>query len=335
MLGPRRGLNGRIGGGIGASTKKPATALSKPVIGRSDSGSDDGDDAAKNGKENGSKKSKKNGKEDKEFAWMDSGDESSAGSPRDKQKRNSSKSKKTKKASEKRKARSRSRSRSRSGSSCSSDAAPTVPIAQIDTLGQMARAATSLQKRLEKGELRPRELVEVVQALARSKYFNGELFSALADELRRAVEARRRDLGVQEILDVVFKLADLNAYNERLFEAACVALTSEMPAVPESERQKLEATLKRFSHRPGDEFIAALRSRRPEASTGSRKPPCELFFRGQCKWGPKCKLSHDEAAFDNAMNSSTWRPPTQSGNKSVGYKQSADLFKADRCGALW
>lgn len=60
-----------------------------------------------------------------------------------------------------------------------------------------------------------------------------------------------------------------------------------------------------------------------------------MFWRGQCKWGPKCKLSHDQDSFEVTMRDGNWKTPTQSGGKSVGFKQSADLFKEDRCGALW
>eukprot|EP00439_Symbiodinium_sp_Y106_P084392 s1430_g25.t1 len=66
-----------------------------------------------------------------------------------------------------------------------------------------------------------------------------------------------------------------------------------------------------------------------------RRQACPMFWRGQCKWGPKCKLSHDSSSFESTMDSGSWRPPSQSGGKSVGFKQSSDLFKADRCGALW
>jgi len=215
----------------------------------------------------------------------------------------------------------RGRSRSRSGERA-------VPIEQVQTLSQMARLAPELEKRLRRGDVRSRELREVAAALSRSRYFDGGLFEALSPELKRAFEKRR--LGMREILDIVCDLVELNAYDAGVFEAACATLEREIGTAPDSEKLRLEVALKRVGHDAG-KLAGLLKAQR----SGDNRQACPMFFRGQCKWGPKCKLSHDPESFERAAEEGTWRPPTQSGGKSVGYKQSADLFKADRCGALW
>ncbi|CAE8603417.1 unnamed protein product, partial [Polarella glacialis] len=93
----------------------------------------------------GDKKDKKKDKKDKEFAWMDSDSGSEAPA---KQK----------------------------------EPEP-VPIQEVETLGQMSRLAPDLERRLRKGDVRSRELCEIVAALVRSKFFDGGLFEKLADEL--------------------------------------------------------------------------------------------------------------------------------------------------------
>lgn len=215
-------------------------------------------------------------------------------------------------------------------SSASSSAGKPVPLNQVQSLGQMARQAPELEKRLKRGDLKPRELVEAVGALARSKFFDAGLFTPLHSELARA--CRKGNLGAADMLAALCDLAELNAYEKNVFEDACQALLSEIERFPESDRKRLEVALKRVKHDPGEQFFKSLRSTR--ASTDTRQP-CPLFIRGQCKWGPKCKLSHDEVAFDRAADRGAWKPPSQSGGKSGGFKQSADLFKQDRCGALW
>ncbi|CAK9048663.1 unnamed protein product [Durusdinium trenchii] len=205
-----------------------------------------------------------------------------------------------------------------------------VPLEEVQSLGQMAKLAPGLQKRLKRGDLRSKELCEVVAALGRSKFFDGGLFEVLANELRRAFN--RRSLGPSEVITTIAQLGDLNAYNQRVFEAACDALERELNRVPEALRQKLESTLKQVKHTPSEGFLRALSQR---SGGGDRRQACPMFWRGQCKWGPKCKLSHDDNSFENTMDSGSWKPPSMSGGKSVGFKQSADLFKADRCGALW
>jgi len=213
-------------------------------------------------------------------------------------------------------------------SSSSSGTAKSVPLGKVETLGQMARKAPELERRLKRGDLRPRELCEVVGALSRSRYFDAGLFDPLAKELARAF--RKRHLDTMEVLNAICSLADLNAYDEPMFEAACSFLSPGMERLDGADRQRLEAALKRVNHDAGGTFAAVLKEARRD-----RREACPMFWRGQCKWGPKCKLSHDAEAFESSTATGTWRPPTQSGGKSVGFKQSADLFKADRCGALW
>lgn len=203
-----------------------------------------------------------------------------------------------------------------------------VPIEQVQTLSQMARLAPDLERRLKRGDVRSRELREVAAALSRSRYFDGGLFEALNPELKRAFEKRR--LGMREILDIICDLTELNAYDAGLFEAACATLEREIGTAPDSEKLRLEVALKRVGHDAGG-LAVLLKAKR----SGDNRQACPMFFRGQCKWGPKCKLSHDPESFERAAEEGSWKPPSQSGGKSVGYKQSSDLFKADRCGALW
>jgi len=205
----------------------------------------------------------------------------------------------------------------------------TVPLDQVETLGQMARIAPGLEKRLKDGDVRARELVEIPAALSRSKFFDPSLFSALAKELRRAFQKKR--LRDDETLEAICSLAELNAYDADMFEAACELLRPGAATLPEASRQRLEAALKKVNHDPGSGLVDVTKASGPR----DKREACAAFWRGQCKWGPKCKLSHDQESFDSTAKEGAWKPPSVSGGKSVGFKQSSDLFKDDRCGALW
>uniref|UniRef100_A0A7S2QJ31 C3H1-type domain-containing protein n=1 Tax=Zooxanthella nutricula TaxID=1333877 RepID=A0A7S2QJ31_9DINO len=181
---------------------------------------------------------------------------------------------------------------------------------------------------MKDGDVRSRELCDVVGALARSKYFDPGLFELLASELQRA--CRKGRLGAAEILQVLCSMSELNAYNAALFGAACEALRPGLKDFSEALRSRLEAALKRVNHDPGSDFFNCLQQRPRDT-----REACPMFWRGQCKWGPKCKLSHDQDSFEATAREGNWRPPSQSGGRSVGFNQSSDLFKADRCGALW
>lgn len=244
-------------------------------------------------------------KEKKEFAWMDSGDESdgSVGA----------------------------KSEASAKSSSSSSSAKPVPLDRIETLGQMARQAPALERRLKRGEVRKYELVEAAAALARSKFFDPGLFGPLTSELSRCF--KRGSLGTKDVLTAICSLAELNAYDAPMFEVACDCLRDELGRLADADLKRLESALKQVNHNPGESFSKKLRGTRQGG--GSGREACPMFWRGQCKWGPKCKLSHDQEDFEETAKEGSWRPPTASGGKSVGFKQSSDLFKADRCGALW
>jgi len=242
-------------------------------------------------------------KEAKEFAWMDSDDDKDEAEAENKD---------------------------AGAASRSSSPERLVPIEEVQTLGQMSQHAPRLEKRLEDRDLSAREMVKVAAAISRSKFFDAGLLEKLADEVRHV--CKRKQLGVSDVISILCCFADLNAPAPAMFEAACKLLHSEVGSLPEADRQRLDAALKRVGYDADADFVVALRKR---GRAGDKREACPMFWRGQCKWGPKCKLSHDPDAFEGLAQEGTWRPPSQSGGKSVGYRQSADLFKADRCGALW
>ncbi|OLQ08537.1 hypothetical protein AK812_SmicGene7934 [Symbiodinium microadriaticum] len=150
MLGPRRGL--AVGSSRSTATKAPRAPVHAS---RSRS---------RGGNEKRKEKKGKEDKKEKEFAWMDSDEES-------KEEKKASPSSPASSKSEKKEER-------------------PVRLEEVQSLGQMARLAPSLEKRLKHGQLRSRELCEVVSALQRSKFFDGGLFEVLAAELRRAFDRR-------------------------------------------------------------------------------------------------------------------------------------------------
>lgn len=208
-------------------------------------------------------------KAEKKFAWMDSDEESNASKKSDK----------------------------------SASSSKPVAMSEVQSLGDMARQAPDLERRLKRGDVRPRELVEAAGAMARAKFFDAGIFELLHPELERA--CRKGRLGKEEMHSALCDLAELNAYDKRLFEVACSALARDVERLPEAERQRLEAALKRVRHDPGQNFIESLRSTK---APGDRpKGVCQAFFRGQCNFGNSCKMSHDDRVCDRAMEKGTWK----------------------------
>eukprot|EP00747_Dinoflagellata_sp_TGD_P166107 gnl/TRDRNA2_/TRDRNA2_188381_c0_seq1.p1 gnl/TRDRNA2_/TRDRNA2_188381_c0~~gnl/TRDRNA2_/TRDRNA2_188381_c0_seq1.p1 ORF type:complete len:272 (-),score=44.63 gnl/TRDRNA2_/TRDRNA2_188381_c0_seq1:100-915(-) len=210
----------------------------------------------------------------------------------------------------------------------SKNAPKPVPLDKVERIGQMAQLAPSLEKRLKRGEVRERELCEIAAALNRSKFFDGGLFEQLSKELERAF--RKRRLGHQDAMKVLCWLAEMNAYNAEMFSAACAVLEPELSSFPEPEQRRVEAALKGVNHL-SQSFASALKG----ARRVDKREACPLFWKGQCKWGPKCKLSHDQDNFESTVQDGRWQAANSLKNKTQGFMQSADMYKADRCGALW
>lgn len=202
-----------------------------------------------------------------------------------------------------------------------------VPLDKVQTLAEMGKHAPFLIQRLEQKVVHTREYVSMCSALSRSKYFDGKLFGVLASSLTRAF--KRREISLMDSLNILLSLSEINAYDAAMFTEACHYLRLNMDALPEPDQYRLEAALKRVHHDPGTEFFSKKKAK------GDRREACPMFWRGQCKWGPRCKLSHDPENFEGTAKEGTWKPPSMSGGLSRGYKQSADLYKADKCGALW
>jgi len=202
-----------------------------------------------------------------------------------------------------------------------------VPLDEVTSLSQMARLAPGLRAKLRGGDVRPREMCALCRAAAKTKFFDGELFEELFAVLPK--ELRRGRFSREEMLDIICGLSGLNAYNAGVFDAACAALTPSVAGLPSADRERIKAALSAVKHDAGSAFMGELRGKK----ASDNRDLCELFVRGQCKMGPRCKLSHDMDKFEDATKN--WKGVGGQDGKSQGYRQSADLFKADRCGALW
>eukprot|EP00746_Dinoflagellata_sp_MGD_P005605 gnl/MRDRNA2_/MRDRNA2_110867_c0_seq1.p1 gnl/MRDRNA2_/MRDRNA2_110867_c0~~gnl/MRDRNA2_/MRDRNA2_110867_c0_seq1.p1 ORF type:complete len:366 (+),score=97.98 gnl/MRDRNA2_/MRDRNA2_110867_c0_seq1:199-1296(+) len=240
-----------------------------------------------------SKKADKSLKKEKEFAWMDS-DESESGS----------------------------------GAGSDSGEVPKVPLEKVETLSQMARIAPNICKKLKDDELRPKELSLVCVCAAKTKFFDGGLFECLYPAVRKA--CKKAKLGEEEVVEILCALSSLNAYNSRVFEALCATLAKSVASLDNQEKDRLKAALQAVNHNPGTDFVNELSSKK---ALNDGRALCLMFVRGQCKWGGRCKQSHDMAKMER-IDQEKWKGLNMD-NKSGGFKQSADLFKMDKRGALW
>eukprot|EP00929_Paragymnodinium_shiwhaense_P018937 TRINITY_DN13072_c0_g1_i2.p1 TRINITY_DN13072_c0_g1~~TRINITY_DN13072_c0_g1_i2.p1 ORF type:complete len:282 (-),score=66.10 TRINITY_DN13072_c0_g1_i2:174-1019(-) len=172
---------------------------------------------------------KKQKKKEKEFAWMDSEDEEEGG-----------------------------------GAQSSEEGEKDLPPppsspAEVQTFSQMMRYVDSFKR----GELLRKSLAECAelsQAAARVRYYDGAFFG----DLQSAVMVHLRGKGPKDaphLIAVLSGLADMNAYNSELFEAAAVSL--EQHGGPTLDRPNRRRALEAFSkvkHKTETQIVAFWRS---------------------------------------------------------------------------
>lgn len=126
----------------------------------------------------------------KEFAWMDSEDDGSG-------------------------------DESSGGSSGSREIPPPSSASEVQTLSQMMRMAPMLKRSAR--DLLMTELSAVCQAASRVKFYDAGIFEAVVAAVRKHLRSPG-PLNPDEVVDVVTGLADVNAYDKDLFEAALQAM---------------------------------------------------------------------------------------------------------------
>jgi len=179
-------------------------------------------------------------------------------------------------------------------------------------LSSLAKAAPHIARQMD--ELDWKQIEILLQNCGNAKFFDGDLFDVLT---KRVLYDIKRNLKASRAVMPVQVLYDLNALNDDA-KSQCHAFFLR-------EKTDLDngcmGILRRIF---GKEFSVA--------KEGSSAAVCPAFWRGQCKWGPRCNLSHEEGEFERTVKKGKWKKPQ---GESRGMQQSMDLNAADRIGRMW
>lgn len=190
-------------------------------------------------------------------------------------------------------------------------------VRRADTFGSLADASERITKDADK--LLWKQLETVIINCGNAKYFDGELFEKLTGRFHREItgSSESKELSPERAVELYQVFLDLNALSRSAKEDSRRYFF---------ERKKdlsikyLEVLTEIF----GADFL-------PVTAQSSNKVVCPAFWRGQCKWGSRCKFSHEEDKFETAADRGRWKPPS---GASVGMQQSMSM-RADKTGALW
>jgi len=224
--------SGRDGGGATGSERR---RRSRSRSSRSEKGAS----RREADRERGSPKKKRSRKR---FAWMDSEDDDGEGDEDDDKVSEASSAS--------------SKGSDRRGASSSGPPPPATPE-EVQTLSQMTRYMASLP-RAKVLRLPIAELAAICQAAARTHYYEGSVFGDVTSAIKVHLRGRAMIRPV-DIADVVTGLADLNAYEQELFELACRALNIQTCTnLDRPIRKRLLDAFKKVNHKTNLPILEAL-----------------------------------------------------------------------------
>eukprot|EP00928_Gymnodinium_smaydae_P026991 TRINITY_DN21021_c0_g1_i2.p1 TRINITY_DN21021_c0_g1~~TRINITY_DN21021_c0_g1_i2.p1 ORF type:complete len:302 (-),score=53.68 TRINITY_DN21021_c0_g1_i2:157-1062(-) len=218
--------------------------------------------------------SKRSGKKEKEFAWMDSDDDNDD-DEKDK-----------------------SEERGEAASGEEAEDCEDVSASALDdasTFGHLVRLAPSLLKQLQKEAMEVADVAAAYRAIARVKFFDGELLEALNGTVSKLGADGKISEGLAT--DAAESLCILNAYNQLVFSAIAQSFKACLPTLNPVTRSRWLQAFSFFKHRQDKDFLQMLEVAPLQPShLGYKVLRCRHFAQGSCALGALCTFSHDPRA---------------------------------------
>eukprot|EP00931_Biecheleriopsis_adriatica_P018055 TRINITY_DN1273_c0_g1_i1.p1 TRINITY_DN1273_c0_g1~~TRINITY_DN1273_c0_g1_i1.p1 ORF type:complete len:324 (-),score=74.18 TRINITY_DN1273_c0_g1_i1:17-988(-) len=257
------------------SKKKPKVLLKKAAdVSRSADSAEATNDRQEGRRESSSSEPKK---KEKEFAWMDSDEDD------DKEEAKATGSSDAK----------RQEKGDRSGSEDENADVTASTMDSVETFGRMMVLAPALLKKIPR--MMPEDVAAACRALARTKFFDGDVIRVLHSSLRRLLQRDR--LTVEQTHDVLTCLGSLNAYDQGVFREAARVMKVKTSNIDLVVRQTWLEIYKAFKHSGDADFYQLLEVPHMTAlNPGYKRLRCAHFTRGHCAVGENCSWAHDMRA---------------------------------------
>lgn len=222
-------------------------------------------------------------KKEKEFAWMDSDDdddkeESDEDAKQDKQ-------------------------------DTDEDEVTLEKLNQVERFGQMIILQDSLHQKLKSSSLGPEEIAAACRALARSKFFDGDLLDELCISLQKMInEDKLTDV---QTTDAIVCLKELNYYKKDVFSAVAKNFKPKIRMLSPVARSTWLEAMQSLNHKADRDFLQVLEVvPLLPVNPGYRKVKCAFFAKGHCELGESCTFAHNEFApvtLDGMAGEDAWR----------------------------
>lgn len=182
------------------------------------------------------------------------------------------------------------------GSDEAEDTKITVEVLEeVQSFGRMILLAPALQNWLRSGDSTEVGVAAACRAMARTKFFDGEILEDLYDVLRKMLHSGKFD--VTQTNDAIQCFWTLNAYERSVFSAIANAFRGKTAFMETGLRSEWLQIFKAFGHECEKDFLQVLDV--PQALPTSptfRKIRCWYFAKGCCSVGEVCTFLHDMRA---------------------------------------
>merc|ERR1711865_457423 len=121
----------------------------------------------------------------------------------------------------------------------------------------MMLLSESLLKKLKRGDLGAEEVAAVCRALARSKFFDGDILEELIPILRRMIVGNK--LTADQVTDVIVCLKELNYYKQPVCSAVAATFKAKIFYLTTAVRSTWLEALRSLGHKSDLEFMQLLK----------------------------------------------------------------------------
>lgn len=166
---------------------------------------------------------------------------------------------------------------------------------EVQSFGRMILLAPSLQKWLQNARRTPADIVAACRAMARTKFFDGDIIEDVYAALRKMLRGERFDIA--QTHDAILCLHTLNAYDKTVFSAVAKAFKAKTASMDAAMRNTWLEIFKGHGHDLEKDFLQLLEVPPvPPTMPSYRKVRCWHHSRGLCELDSACTFSHDQRA---------------------------------------
>mmetsp|Transcript_40624 Transcript_40624/g.88016 ORF Transcript_40624/g.88016 Transcript_40624/m.88016 type:complete len:327 (-) Transcript_40624:29-1009(-) len=257
-------------------------------------------------------------KKEKEFAWMDSDEEQGEDEKKDEPEKPVDSPKKTEKTED------------ASGSEDENADVSAATLDSVQTFGRMMVLSPALLKKIPR--MLPEDVAAACRALARTKFFDGDINRVLYGVLKRLLLRDR--LTVEQADDVLKCFASLNVYDESVFSAIARQMKVRTASIDQALRTQWYDIYKGFNHSGDKDFYQLLEVPHLTAiSPAYKRLRCFHNQNGNCAVGDACTYSHDPRA-PIELESSFVRPVSKVMMTQTQSNMGRDVYGGPRNGQM-